>query len=108
MRAYITLAFAALSLSAAQADDGLEKRLSPYMQLVAEDPCWLSSRLQMYWSTNATDVFIMGESFDHPGGERAPHPTVKFNGTGYVTGIEPAPGTRLRPGSKVTVTLSQN
>lgn len=34
--------------------------------------------------------------------------TVKFNGTGYVTGIEPAPGTRLRPGSKVTVTLSQN
>ncbi len=81
MRAFITLAFAALPFSAVQADDGLEKYLEPYMQLVAENPCWLSSRLQMYWSTNATDVFIMGESFDHPGGERAPHPTVKFNGT---------------------------
>ena len=33
---------------------------------------------------------------------------VNFTGTGYVTGISPAPGTRLLPGVKVTVTLSQN
>lgn len=33
---------------------------------------------------------------------------VNFTGTGYVTGIDPVPGTRLLPGGKVNVTLSQN
>lgn len=34
--------------------------------------------------------------------------TVRFNGTGYVTAIEPPAGTHLAPGGKVSVTLSQN
>lgn len=71
----------ALSLLTAQADDALKARLQPYLEHVRQTPDWLSSRLQMYWNSHATDVFIMGESFDHPGGERAPHPTVKYNGT---------------------------
>ena len=33
---------------------------------------------------------------------------VNFTGTGYVTAIDPPPGSRLQPGGKVTVTLSQN
>ena len=34
--------------------------------------------------------------------------SLQFTGTGYVTAIEPPAGTRLAPGSKVKVTLSQN
>ena len=41
---------------------------------------WLSSRLQMYWNTHATDVYIRGEFYDHAGGDRAPVPTVVFTG----------------------------
>lgn len=48
---------------------------------VAQQPDWLVSRLQMYWITCATDVFIKGEAFDHPGGDRATVPTVKLDGT---------------------------
>jgi hypothetical protein len=59
----------------------LKKQIAPYMEHVAQPPDWLYSRLQMYWTTHATDVFCQGESFDHPGGQRAPEPTVKFNGT---------------------------
>lgn len=35
----------------------------------------------MYWNTHATDVFVNSERFDHAGGDRAPVPTVKYNGT---------------------------
>lgn len=41
---------------------------------------WLTSRLQMFWNTHATDVFIKGEYFDHAGGEKAPAPTVMLSG----------------------------
>jgi len=34
----------------------------------------------MYWKSHATDVFIKGEYYDHAGGEKAPEPTVMFNG----------------------------
>ena len=43
-------------------------------------PEWLTSRLQMYWNTHATDVFIKGEYYSHSGGEKAPAPTVMFSG----------------------------
>ena len=41
---------------------------------------WLSSRLQMFWKTCATEVYIKGEYFDHAGGEKAPAPTVMLSG----------------------------
>jgi hypothetical protein len=49
----------------------------PYLLLVQQQPDWLTSRLQMYWHSHATDVFIDGEKLDHAGGQRAPVPTVR-------------------------------
>lgn len=67
------------------ADDGqlqkLKAKTDPYLERVERQPDWLVSRLQMYWSTHATEVYIKGETFDHPGGPRAAAPTVKYNGT---------------------------
>ncbi len=59
----------------------LKERVDGYLERVTRQKDWLVSRLQMYWTTHATDVFVNGETFDHPGGGRAPVPTVKFNGT---------------------------
>lgn len=61
--------------------DKLKKRVDVYMGKVAAQGDWLTSRLQMYWHSHATDVYVKGETFDHAGGNRAPVPTVKFNGT---------------------------
>ena len=49
------------------------------------EPEWLVSRLQMYWNSRATDVFIKGEVFSHAGGEAAPAPTVRYTGTRAAT-----------------------
>ena len=63
-----------------------QKRTDVYAEKVAIDPTWLLSRLQMYWNSHATDVYIRGEVFDHVGGDKAPAPTVRFTGTrGSVT-----------------------
>ena len=64
-----------------KAYETLKAKTDIYLNKVEGQPDWLLSRLQMFWSTHATDVFIKDESFDHPGGERAPYPTVKFDGT---------------------------
>ncbi len=58
----------------------LKGKIESVMSHVDAQPDWLYSRLQMYWNTHATDVFVNGEQFDHPGGERAPKPTVKYAG----------------------------
>ncbi len=58
----------------------LKGKIESVMSHVDAQPDWLYSRLQMYWKTHATDVFVNGERFDHPGGERAPEPTVKYAG----------------------------
>ena len=81
MRHFILSTALLLAATGVKADDALKARLQPYLDKVKAEPCWLSSRLQMYWNSHATDVYIIGESFDHPGGERAPFPTVKYNGT---------------------------
>lgn len=65
----------------AQEADGLKKKIAPWMNQVEQQPDWLVSRLQMYWQSHATDVYVLGETFQKPGGERAAVPTVKFNGT---------------------------
>lgn len=61
--------------------DRLKARTDVYLDKVQKQPDWLLSRLQMYWSSHATDVYFNNETFDHPGGDRAPVPTVKFAGT---------------------------
>lgn len=68
--------------ASASADDlsNWKKHVDPWLQRVEQQPDWLYSRLQMYWTTHATEVYINGENFDHPGGERAPEPTLKMNG----------------------------
>lgn len=58
-------------------------------QYADRGPEWLTSRLQMYWKTHATEVYIKGEYYDHAGGEKAPVPTVMYtgarsHGTNYV------------------------
>ena len=59
----------------------LQSRTQVYLDSVSRQPDWLVSRLQMYWTSHATDVFVRGEVFDHVGGDRAPVPTVRFTGT---------------------------
>ena len=59
----------------------LKAKIENVMCQVDKQPDWLYSRLQMFWKTNASDVFVNGEAFAHPGGERAAEPTVKYNGT---------------------------
>lgn len=59
----------------------LKAKTDVYFNKVQAQPDWLLSRLQMYWSSQATDIYIKGETFDHPGGERALYPTVKLDGT---------------------------
>ena len=59
----------------------LKAKIENVMIQVDKQPDWLYSRLQMFWKTNASDVFVNGEAFAHPGGERAAVPTVKYNGT---------------------------
>jgi hypothetical protein len=51
-----------------------------YVNRHQNDPKWMVSRLQMYWKTKSTDVFIKGGVYSHAEGE-APVPTVKFPGT---------------------------
>ena len=57
--------------------EGLQQRVGRY---AGKGEDWLTSRLQMYWNTHATDVYIKGEVYDHAGGNRAPAPTVMFTG----------------------------
>lgn len=55
-------------------------KADPYLAKVRQQRDWLSSRLQMYWYSHATDVYVDGESFDHAGGRRAPVATLRLNG----------------------------
>ena len=40
--------------------DRLRQRIDVWLDSVSCQPDWLLSRLQMYWSTHATDVYING------------------------------------------------
>ena len=57
-----------------------KKNIDEYVNRHQTDSTWIVSRLQMYWKTKSTDVFIKGGVFDHVAGE-APVPTVRFTGT---------------------------
>ena len=59
----------------------LKAKIENVMSQVDKQPDWLYSRLQMFWKTQASDVFVNGETFSHPGGAKAAGPTVKYNGS---------------------------
>ena len=59
----------------------LKAKIENVMSQVDKHPDWLYSRLQMFWKTNASDVFVNGETFSHPGEAKAAGPTVKYNGS---------------------------
>lgn len=58
----------------------MKVRVEKYLQKVRVQPDWLVSRLQMYWQSCATEVYIDGESFHHVAGSKAPVPTVRLCG----------------------------
>lgn len=60
--------------------DKTNQRVDPYLALYRKDNTWLVSRLQMYWKTKSTQVYIKGGTYAGADGE-APVPTVKFPGT---------------------------
>lgn len=60
--------------------DKTKQRIDPYVELYKKDKTWMVSRLQMYWKTKSTQVFINGGTYAGAEGE-APLPTVKFPGT---------------------------
>lgn len=81
--ALFTLMLAVISVWGKDGNElaNLKKKTDVYLEKVKAQPDWLLSRLAMYWTTHATDVFLNGETYGHVGGERAPLPTVKFCGT---------------------------
>ena len=60
--------------------EGMQQRLSPYLDRHQSDPQWIVSRLQMYWQTKYKKVFVRGMDFSHGEGS-APVPTVRFSGS---------------------------
>lgn len=56
------------------------RQIEPYITRHQSDPTWIVSRLQMYWKTKHTQVYIRAGVYDHAEGE-APVPTVRFTGT---------------------------
>lgn len=65
----------------AEVNKSVKQRVDTYFQKVKTQPDWLVARLQMYWNSHATEVYIEGESFHHVGGIKAPVPTVRLCGT---------------------------
>lgn len=59
--------------------NGIHDRIDPHVDRHKTDPEWMVSRLQMYWKTKATRVYINGVYYSHAEGE-APVPTVRFTG----------------------------
>jgi hypothetical protein len=58
----------------------LKASIDPYVTRHQTDSTWIVSRLQLYWKTKSTEVFIKGGVYDHAEGE-APVPTVRYPGT---------------------------
>ncbi|WP_289058363.1 heparinase II/III family protein [uncultured Flavobacterium sp.] len=56
-----------------------KNNVAVYLEHYKADKTWLVSRLQMYWKSKSTQVYINGGKYDHAEGE-APLPTVKFIG----------------------------
>ncbi|MEQ8580452.1 MAG: hypothetical protein RIC30_20885 [Marinoscillum sp.] len=59
---------------------GIHKRIDEHVERHVSDPEWMVSRLQMYWTSKATNVYVNGIYYSHADGE-APVPTVRFTGS---------------------------
>ncbi len=59
---------------------GLEDEVEPYLVRHRSDPEWITSRLQMYWKTKFSKVYVDGMDFSHGEG-KAPVATVRFSGS---------------------------
>ncbi|MBJ2175955.1 hypothetical protein JBL43_16995 [Aureibaculum sp. A20] len=59
---------------------GIHERIDKHVERHVADPEWMVSRLQMYWKTKATTIYIDGINYSHADGE-APVPTVRFVGS---------------------------
>lgn len=57
----------------------LKTGIDQYVTRHQADSSWIVSRLQLYWKTKSTDIYIKGGVYDHAEGE-APVPTVRFPG----------------------------
>ncbi|WP_276485515.1 heparinase II/III family protein [Paraflavitalea pollutisoli] len=57
----------------------MKSTIDPYVSRHRNDSSWIVSRLQMYWTTKASTVYIKGGVYDHADGT-APVPTVRFPG----------------------------
>jgi hypothetical protein len=67
----------------------IKAKVQPYVDRHGGDPAWIVSRLQMYWQSKATQVFVKDSLYHHASGT-APVPTVRFTGgrdtaTAYAT-----------------------
>jgi hypothetical protein len=60
--------------------EALKTRLQPYVERHRSDQAWIVSRLQMYWQSHSTRVYVKNGVYDHAEGN-APVPTVRFTGT---------------------------
>jgi len=58
----------------------IHKRIDEHIERHVDDSEWMVSRLQMYWNTKPTNVYINGINYSHADGE-APVPTVRFSGS---------------------------
>ncbi|MEO9513478.1 MAG: six-hairpin glycosidase [Flavobacteriaceae bacterium] len=59
---------------------GIHQRIDTHVERHVTDPEWMVSRLQMYWKTKSTTIYINGIHYSHADGE-APVPTVRFCGS---------------------------
>lgn len=59
---------------------GLHKRIDNHVERHVTNQEWMVSRLQMYWKTKSTNIYINGINYSHADGE-APVPTVRFVGS---------------------------
>jgi len=58
----------------------IHKRIDKHVERHVGDPEWMVLRLQMYWKTKATNVYVNGIDYAYADGE-APVPTVRFTGS---------------------------
>ncbi|MCG1037430.1 hypothetical protein [Polaribacter sargassicola] len=60
--------------------NGIHNRIDEHVARHVNDPEWMVSRLQMYWKTKSTNIYINGINYSHADG-KAPVPTVRFVGS---------------------------
>jgi hypothetical protein len=76
--------------AAKAAFERLKAGIDVYVDRHRRDSSWIVSRLQLYWKTKSSEVYIKGGVYDHAEGT-APVPTVRFPGARDNVSIYAAP-----------------